>query len=60
LWFAICHVRALEPEHTRLKVGKILAPPAQEQTPFGDGGSSLHRAGNETAFKTKWHILTLA
>ena len=30
-------MRALEPpEHTRLKVGKILAPPTQEQTRFGD------------------------
>ena len=41
LWLAICHVRVLEPEQTRLKVEKILAPPAQEQTRFGDAAKIL-------------------
>ena len=35
LWFAICRVRVLEPKQIR-RSRKILAPPAQEQTCFGD------------------------
>ncbi len=59
LRFAICHVRALEPEHTRLRVGKILAPPAQEQTRFGDAAGRRKPEGPARGQWTKLGRLPL-
>ena len=49
-------MRALEPEHTRLKVGKILAPPAQEQTTFGDERSAFGRGGEWSQMRIRQRV----